>query len=117
MFEEFASGGVEHQKSFWTTNKLQFLTEACKTVNLCRLHSLAETCITSWFSKGPNGFGGGNVVSDTFMKRLSSGEKRKLGRRMGAGVMEERLTVRKDQAEAGATGAEVQSPPLENGHC
>jgi hypothetical protein len=40
MLEEFTSGGVEHQKSFWTANKCQCLTEVCKTVNLCRVHSL-----------------------------------------------------------------------------
>ncbi len=67
MFEKFTSGGVEHRKSFWTTNKRQCLTEVCKTVNLCRLHSFAETSKTNWFSRGPNEFGGGNVASDTFV--------------------------------------------------
>jgi hypothetical protein len=67
--------GVEHRKSFWTTNKVQCLTEVCKTVNLCSLHSLAETCKTNWFSRGPNGFGGGNVVSDTLVKWLTSSEE------------------------------------------
>ncbi len=68
MFKEFTSGGVKHQKSFWTTNKCQCLTEVCKTVNLRRLHSISETSKTNWFSRGPNKFGGGNVVSDTFVK-------------------------------------------------
>jgi hypothetical protein len=63
MFKEFASGVVNHQKSFWTTNKHQCLTEVCKTVNLCRLHSFAETCKTNWISRGPNKFSSGNVVS------------------------------------------------------
>ncbi len=87
MFEEFTSGGVEHQKSFWTANKHQCLTEVYKTVNLCRLHSFAETCKTNWFSWGPNGFGSGNVVSDTFVKWLSRGEECKWGQRTGAGAM------------------------------
>ncbi len=60
MFKEFASGGVKHRKSFWTANKRQYLTKVCKTVNLCRLHSFAETCKTNWFSRVPNRFGGGN---------------------------------------------------------
>ncbi len=47
MFEEFASGGAKHRKSFWPANKHQCLTEVCKTVNLCRLHSFAETCKTN----------------------------------------------------------------------
>jgi hypothetical protein len=97
MFEEFASGGAEHQKSLWTANKRQCLTEVCKTVNLCRLHSIVETCKTDWFSRGTNRFGGGNLVSDTFMKRLSSREERKWGRHTGAGVMGDGLMGRKDR--------------------
>ena len=96
MFVEFASGGVEHQKSFWTTNKLQFLTEACKTVNLCRLHSFADTCKTDWFSRVPNKSGSGNVLSNTFVQWLSHGEERKWGRCMGAGAMGDGLVGRKD---------------------
>jgi hypothetical protein len=88
MFEEFASGGVKHQKHFWTANKCQCLTEACKTINLCRLHSIAETCKTNWFGKGSNGFGGENVVSDTFVKWLSRGEEHKWSRHTGAVQME-----------------------------
>jgi hypothetical protein len=95
MFEEFASGGVKHRKIFWNTNKHQCLTEVCKTVNICRLHSFAETCKTNWFSRGPNGFGGGNVVSDTFVKWLSCGEERKWGRHTGAGAMGDGLAGRK----------------------
>ncbi len=68
MFEEFASGGVKHQKSFWTAYMGQRLTEVCKPFNLCRLHGFAETCKTNWFSRGPNRFGGGNVVDDAFMQ-------------------------------------------------
>ncbi len=72
MFEEFTSGGVKHQKSFWTAHVHQCLTKVCTPINLCRLHSFAETCETNWFSRGPNGFGSGNVVSDTFVKWLSA---------------------------------------------
>jgi hypothetical protein len=97
MFKEFPSGGVERQKSLWTGNKRQCLTEVCKTVNLCRLHSLAETCKTNWFSRRLNGFGSGNVVSDTFVKQLSSSEERKWGRRIRAGAMGDGLVGRKDQ--------------------
>jgi hypothetical protein len=97
MFEEFASGGVEHQKSSWTANKPQCLTEVCKTVNLCRRHIFAETCKTNCFSRGPNGFGGGNVVSDTFVKWLSSSEERKWDQRTQAGAMGDGLVGRKDQ--------------------
>jgi hypothetical protein len=97
MFKEFASGGAEHQKSFWTANKHQCLTEVCKTVNLCRLHSFAETSKTVWFSRGPNRFGGENVVSDTFMKWLSSGDERKCGRCTRAGAMGDGLAGRKDR--------------------
>jgi hypothetical protein len=96
MFEEFASGGVEHQKSFWTTNKRQCLTEVCKNVNLCRLHSFAETCKADWLSRGPNGFGSGHVVGDTYVKWLSSGEERKWGWHMGAGVMGDGIVSKKD---------------------
>ncbi len=96
MFKEFASGGVEHQKSFLTANKCQCLAEVCKTANLCRLHGFAETCKSNWLSRGLNGFGGGNVVSDTFVKLLSNGDKRKWGRRTGAGVMGDGLVGRKD---------------------
>jgi hypothetical protein len=85
MFKEFASGGVEHQKRFWTAHICQCLTEVCKAVNLCWLHSFTETCKTVWFSRGPNRFGGGNVVSDTFVKLLSSDEERKWGGGTGAG--------------------------------
>ncbi len=97
MFKEFASGGVEHRKNFWTANMCQCLTEVCKAVNLCRLHSFAETCKTNWFSRGPCRFGGGNVVSDTFVKWLSSGEEHKWGRHMGAGAMGDGLAGRKDR--------------------
>jgi hypothetical protein len=72
------------------------LTEVCKIVNLYRLHSLAETCKTDWFSRGPNGFGGGALVSDTFVKRLSSSEERKWGRRTGAGAIRDGLAGRKN---------------------
>jgi hypothetical protein len=96
MFNEFASGGVEHQKSFWTAHMRQCLTEVCKPVNLCRLHGLAEPCCkTNWFSSGPSGFGGGNVVSDTFVQWLSSSEERKWGQRTGAGEMGDGLAGRK----------------------
>ncbi len=95
MFEEFASGGVEHRKSFLTAHMHQCLTELCKPINFCRLHGLAEPCITDLFSSGPNGFGGGNVVSDTFVHWLSSGEERKWGRRTGAGAMGDGLAGRK----------------------
>ncbi len=81
----------------WTTNKHQCLTEVCKAVNLCWLHSFLETCKTDWFSRGPNEFGSGNVVSDTFVKWLSSNEERKWGQRTGAGVMGDGLAGRKDR--------------------
>ncbi len=97
MFEEFASGGVKHRKSFWTAHMHQCLTELCKPVNLCRLHSVAETCKTNWFSRGPNGFGSGNVVSDTFVQWLSSGEERKWGWHTGADAMGDGLAGRKDR--------------------
>ncbi len=97
MFEKFTSGGVKHHKSFWNANKHQCLTDVCKTVNLHRLHSFAETCKTNWFSRGPHGFGGGNVVNDTFMKWLSQGKERKWGWCMGAGAMGDGLTGRKDK--------------------
>ncbi len=77
MLEEFTSEGVKHQKSFWTALMHQCLTEVCKLVNLCRLRSFAETHKTDWFSRGPNGFDSGNVVSDTFLQWLSGGEERK----------------------------------------
>ncbi len=101
MFEEFASGWVEHQKSFWTTNKHQCLTEVCKTVNLCRLHSFAETCKTDWLSRGPNGFGGGNVESDTFLKWLSSSEECKWGQRTKVGIMGDGLQVERTGGGSG----------------
>ncbi len=44
MFKELASGGVEHQKSFWTTHMHQCLTEVCKPINLCRLYGFPEPC-------------------------------------------------------------------------
>jgi hypothetical protein len=94
MFKEFASGGVEQQKSFLPANMHQCLTEVCKTVNLCMLHSFAETCKTDWFSRGSNRFGGGNVVSDTFVKWMSIGEERKWDRHMGAGAMGDGLAGR-----------------------
>jgi hypothetical protein len=72
------------------------LDRGMQTVNLSRLHSFAETCKTNWFSRGPEGFGGGNVVHDTFMKWLSSSEERKWGRRTGAGAMGDGLAGRKD---------------------
>jgi hypothetical protein len=97
MFKEFASGRVEHQKSFWTANKHQCLTEVCNIVNLCRLHTFAETCKTNWFSRGLNRFGGGNVVSDTVVKWLSRGEERYWGQRMGVGAMGDELVGRKDR--------------------
>jgi hypothetical protein len=96
MFKEFASGGVEHQKSFWTAHMCQCLTEVCKPVNLCRLHSFAETCKTHWFSRDPNKFGSGNAVSNTFVKWLSSGEEHKWGRQTGAGAMGDGFAGRKD---------------------
>ncbi len=49
------------------------------------------------FSRGLDGFGSGNVVSDTFVKWLSSGEERKWGRRTGVGVVGDGLAGRKDQ--------------------
>jgi hypothetical protein len=73
------------------------LDRGMQPVNICRLHSIAETCKTYWFSRGLNGFGGGNVVSDIFVKWLSSGEERKWGQRMGAGAMGDGLAGRKDQ--------------------
>jgi hypothetical protein len=97
MFEEFASGGVEHQKSFWSTHMCQCLTEVCKAIHLCRLHSFAESCETNWFSRVSNGFGCGNVVSDMFVKWLSSSEEHKWGRCMGAGAMGDGLVGRKDR--------------------
>jgi hypothetical protein len=72
------------------------LNRGTRTVNLCRLHSFAETCKTNWFSRGPNGFGSGNVVSDTFVKWLPSGEECKWGQRTGAGAMGDGLAGRKD---------------------
>jgi hypothetical protein len=96
MFEEFASGGVKHQKRFWTTHMRQCLTEVCKPINLCRLHGLAEPCKTNWFSRGPTGFCNGNVVSDTFVQWLSSSEERKWGLRTGAGATGDGLAGRKD---------------------
>ncbi len=97
MFKEFARGGVKHWKSFWTAHIHQCLTEVCKPINLCRLRSFAETCKTDWFSRGPDGFGHGNVVSDTFMQWLSSGEERKWGPHTGVGAMGDGLVGRKDQ--------------------
>jgi hypothetical protein len=64
-------------------------------------HSFAEICKTNWFSRGPNGFGCGNVVSDTFVKWLSSGEERKWGRRTGAGAMGDGLAGRKYRQRQG----------------
>ncbi len=97
MFKEFASGGVEYQKSFWTTHMHQCLTEVCKLVILCRLHGLAEPCKANWFSRGPNRFGRGNVVSDIFVQWLSSGEERKWGLRTGVGAMRDGHAGRKDR--------------------
>jgi hypothetical protein len=97
MFEDFASGGVEPQKSFWTAHMYQCLTEVCKSINLCRLHSFAVTCKTNCFSRGLNGLGGWNVVSDTFVKWLTSSEKHKWGRRTGAGAIGDGLEGRKDR--------------------
>jgi hypothetical protein len=97
MFKEFASGGVKHRKSFWTAHMHQCLTEVYKPNNLCRLQSFVETCKTDWFSRGPNGFGGGNVVSDTFVQWLSSCEERKWGRRTGVDALGDGLAGRKDR--------------------
>jgi hypothetical protein len=97
MFKKFASGRSEHQKSFWTAHMRQCLAEVCKAVNLCRLHSFAETYKTNWFSRGPNRFGGGNVVSDTVVKWLSSCKEHKWGQRTGVGAMGDGLLDRKDQ--------------------
>jgi hypothetical protein len=98
MFEEFtSSGGVEHQKSLWTAKKHQCLAEVCKTVNLCRLYSFAETCKTNWFGRGLDVFGSGNVVSDTFVKWLSSNEERKWGRCTGVGAVGDGLAGRNDR--------------------
>ncbi len=97
MFKVFAGEEVEHQKSFWTPLMCQCLTEVSKPVNLCRLHSFAETCKIDWFSRGLNGFGGGNVVSDTFVQWQSSGEERNWGLCMGVGAMGGGLAVRKDR--------------------
>ncbi len=97
MSEEFASGGVKHQKSFWTNHMHQCLTEVYKPVNLCRLHGFAEPCKTNWLSRGLNGFGSGNVVSDTFVQWLSSSEERKWGLRTGASAMGDGLVGRKDR--------------------
>ncbi len=71
------------------------MTEVCKTIDLCRLYSFAETCKTNWFSTDPNEYGGGSVVSDTFVKWLSSGEERKWDWKMGAGAMDDGLVGRK----------------------
>ncbi len=87
MFEKLTSGGVKHQKSLWTAHMRQCLTEVCKLVNLCRLHIFAETFKTNWFSRGLNRIGGRNVVSDTFVKQLSSSEERNWGRCTGTGGM------------------------------
>jgi hypothetical protein len=46
---------------------------------------------------GLNGFGGGNVVSDTFVQWLSSGEERKWGLRTGAGAMGDGLAGGKNR--------------------
>jgi hypothetical protein len=97
MFEEFASRGVKHQKSFWTAHMRQCLKEVCKPVNICRLYGFVEPCKTYWFSRDPNGFGSGNVVSDTFMQWLSSSEERKWGLRTGACAMGDGLMGRKDR--------------------
>jgi hypothetical protein len=59
------------------------------------MHGLAEPYKTGWFSSGSNGFGGGNVVSDTFVKWLSSCEECKWGWRTGMGVMGDGLAGRK----------------------
>ncbi len=97
MFKEFASGGVKHQKSFWTAHLRQCLTAVCKPSNLCRPHCFAETCKTDWFSRGSNEFGGGNVVSDTFVQWLVSGEEHKWGRCTKKGMMGDGLMGRKGQ--------------------
>ncbi len=97
MFKEFANGGVKHQKSFGTAHIFQFLTEVCKPVNLCRLHSFAETCKTDWSSRGPNRFSGGNAVSDAYVQWLSSGEERKWVWCTGAGAMGDELAGRKER--------------------
>jgi hypothetical protein len=75
----------------------QCSTEVCKPVNLCRLHSFAETCKTDWFIRDPNGFGSGNVVGDTIVKWLPNGEVHKWGQHTGAGVMGDGLTGRKER--------------------
>ncbi len=59
------------------------------------MHDLAEPCKTDWFSSGSNGFGGGNVVSNTFVQWLSSCEERKWVRRTGVGAMGDGLMGRK----------------------
>jgi hypothetical protein len=50
-----------------------------------------------WFSSGPSGLGAGNVVSDTFVQWLSSGEECKWGLRTGTGAMGDELAGRKDR--------------------
>jgi hypothetical protein len=61
------------------------------------LRGFAETCNTDWFSRGPNRFGNGNVVSDTFLQWLPGGEERKWGQRTGADAMGDGLAGRKDR--------------------
>ncbi len=95
MFEKFSSGGVEHRKSFWTAHIHQCLAEVCKAINLCRLNGFAVPCKTNWFSSGLNGLGSGNVVSNTFVKWLSSCEEHKWGQRTGVGAMGDGLMGRK----------------------
>jgi hypothetical protein len=89
--------GSSTKRASGPQKKRHCLTEVCKTVSRCRLHSLAETCKTNWFSRGLNGFGGGNVVNDTFVKWLSSGKERKWGGRTGACAMGDGLAGRKDR--------------------
>ncbi len=61
------------------------------------MHGLAEPCKTNGFSSGLNGFGGGNVISNTFVQWMSSCEGRKWGWCLGVGAMGDRLAGKKYQ--------------------
>ncbi len=89
--------GLSTKRASGPSTSINVFTGVCKTFNLCRLLSLAETCKSDWFVRGPNRFGGGNLVSDTSVKRLSIGEECKWGRRTGLGAMGDGLVCRKDQ--------------------
>jgi hypothetical protein len=83
MFKKFAIGKVKHQQSLQTAHLHQCLAQVCKPVTFCRMHGLAEPCKTNRLSSRSNGFGNGNVVSNTFVQWLPSCEERKWGRCLG----------------------------------